>query len=98
MIDVGWCQAYLRGGDRVEEGKTGRGRRVQTQNTKEKTIIDTGIRVQTSTSSTAEFKAPPEECSMHAPAHARGLTLDRSFSECSTATSPTGLSEGFLSG
>ena len=55
----------------LEEGKIGRGRRVQSQNTK-KTIIDTRVRVQTSTSLTAE--APPAECSMHAlwtaPAHA----------------------------
>ena len=55
---------------KLEEGKIGRGRRVQTQNTKKKTIIDARIRVQTSTSSTAEFEAPPAECSMHAPAHA----------------------------
>ena len=37
---------------------------------RKKAIIDTRIRVQTSTSSTAEFEAPPAECSMHAPAHA----------------------------
>ena len=53
-----------------EEGKIGRGRRVQTQNMKKKTMIDTQIRVQTSTSSTGEFEAPPAECSMHAPAYA----------------------------
>ena len=37
---------------------------------RKKTIIDTRIQVQTSTSSTAEFEAPPAECSMHAQAHA----------------------------
>ena len=37
---------------------------------RKKTIIDTRIRVQTSTSSTVEFEAPPAECTMHAPAHA----------------------------
>ena len=35
----------------------------------EKTIIDTLIRSQTSTSPTTA-EAPPTECSMHAPAHA----------------------------
>ena len=45
----------------LEEGKISRGQRVQTQNTKKKTIIDTQIRVQTSTSSTAEVEAPPAE-------------------------------------
>ena len=54
----------------LEEGKIGWGRRVQTQNTKKKTIIDTRTRVQTSTSSTTEFEVQPAECSMHAPAHA----------------------------
>ena len=76
----------------LEEGKIGR---VQTQNMKKKTIIDTRVRVQTSTSSTAEFEAPPAECSMHAPAHA--VTLDRSCSACSALPRQhTGLSEGFF--
>ena len=63
------------------EGKIGRGRRVQTQNTKKKTIIDKRI-VQTSTSSTAKFEAPPAECSMHAPAHAVSDTRSISILLC----------------
>ena len=72
---------------------------VQTQNTKKKTIIDTRIRVQTSTSSTAEFEAPPAECSMHAPAHA---VVWHSIDPALHAVLPrhlhasTGLSEGFF--
>ena len=54
----------------LEEGKIGQGQRLQTQNTKKKTIMDTQIRVQTCTSSTAEFEDPPPKCSLHAPAHA----------------------------
>ena len=69
-IDLGCCKAYLQGGEGVGRGENRSRTTCPNSKHEEKPIIDTRIRVQTSMSSTAEFEAPPAECSMHAPAHA----------------------------
>ena len=53
-IDVGCCQAYLRGGERVGRGENRLRTTCPNSEHEEKTIIDTRIQVQTSMSSTAQ--------------------------------------------
>ena len=82
----------------LEEGKIGRGRRVQTQNTKKQNhyrntnLSPDEYEFNSRSSSGGVFDACTSACS--------GLTLDRSCSACNTAsaTSPTGLPEGFFVG
>ena len=93
MIDVGCCQVYLRGGEQVEKVKLGRRRRVQTQNTK-KTIFDTTVQIQRVRVQDPKLHRRNARCR-----HQRMQWSDtRSILLCSTATSPTGLSEGFFVG
>ena len=87
-----WCTC---GAESVlEKGKTGRGRRVQAQKTKKKTAS-----IHEFKSRRVRVRKPKLHRRNARSTHQRMLWSDtRWILLCSTATSPTGLSEGFLLG